>query len=71
VDITILEDLNFTFDQNKRLEDELKLAHEKEKYLKSKKKIEHEIMQLKLHIANIVDDYKNKTNGKRLKVRRI
>jgi hypothetical protein len=39
VKMTILEDLNFTIDQNKKVEDELKLAHEKmmkmEKYLKN------------------------------------
>jgi hypothetical protein len=77
--MAILEDLNSTIDQKKKVEDELELAQEKMQKMdelmknieEDKKKIEDEKMQLELHITNIVDDYKNKANEKRLKRRRI
>jgi hypothetical protein len=39
VKMTILEDLNFTMDQNKKAEDELKLAHEKMRKMEMSLKI--------------------------------
>jgi hypothetical protein len=56
------------------VEDELKLVNgtmrKMEGSLKNieeaKKKIEDEKMQLELHIADIVDDYKNKKIGKKI-----
>jgi hypothetical protein len=77
--MTILEDLEFTIGQNRKVEDEPKLAHEKmrkmEEPLKnmeeSKKNIEDEKIQLELQMADIIDDYKNNLSVKRLKMRRI
>jgi hypothetical protein len=54
-----------TIDQKKKVENELELAYEKmRKSMKNideaRKKKEDEKMQLKLHIANIIDDYDKK-----------
>jgi hypothetical protein len=48
-----------------------KMEESLKKIEKTKKKIEDEKMQLKLHIVDIVDDYKNKVTEKRLKTKRI
>jgi hypothetical protein len=61
------------------VEDELELAHEKMRKMEEsventeedKKKIDDGKMQLDLQIADIVGDYKNKVNKKRLKMRTI
>jgi hypothetical protein len=36
-----------------------------------RERLEDENMQLELHIADVVNDYKNKTNEKKLKIRGI
>jgi hypothetical protein len=74
-----LEDVDFTIEQKKVVEDELELAHEKMRKMEESmknieednKKIQDESIQFELQVADTVDEYKDKANEKRLKTRKI
>ena len=75
----ILQDLDFTIEERRKFEEKLeevqdtnrKLEEKMKKVEEENKKIQQEKMSMELHLADVVDDYKCKTDATRTKMKKI
>ena len=83
----ILEDLQFTTEEKRKIEQKFEEVHDtnrkleekikkmeqekKNKIEEDKKRMEEEKMKMELHLTDVVDDYKTKTDTTQTKLKKI